>query len=243
MLRLLITATHRRTREEYGARPHRQELRDAGHRISRRRVGRLMREAGCAAWRPRRWQVTTRSDATLSAAPDRVERKFAVAEPNRVWAADLTYCWTQEGWLYLAIVLDLCSRRVVGWATSASPDHALVLAAWHQAVAMRQPPPGLIHHSDRGSVYASRIYRQALKSRSALGSMSRAGDCWDNAVVESFFATLKRGLVHRQSWPTRGALTRALVHYIDGWYNPDRRHSTLGYLSPITYEQRLRCAA
>jgi transposase InsO family protein len=172
-----------------------------------------------------------------------LDRVFQVEEMNRVWVADLTYCWTWEGWLYLAVVLDLCSRRVVGWATSTSPDHEVILRAWQRAVALRQPKPGLLHHSDQGTIYASRAYQEALADRDAIVSMSRRGDCWDNAVVESFFATLKRGLVHRRSWPTRQSLERALVDYIEGWYNRERRHSTLGYLSPVAYERQLIHAA
>jgi transposase InsO family protein len=242
-LRVQIAATHRRAREAYGARSHRQELAAAAIRISRRRTRRLMQEAGCIAVQPRRWRGTTQADPTLPVASNRLARQFTVARPNRVWAADLTYCWTQEGWLFLAVVLDLCSRRIVGWATSASPDHQVALLAWQRAVALRQPPAGLLHHSDRGSTYACRPYRAALAAVGAVASMSRTGDCWDNAVVESCFATLKRDLVHRQPWPTRSSLTRALVEYIDGWYNPERRHSHLGYVSPLTYEAQLRTAA
>lgn len=239
----LLAATHRRCRGEYGARPHRRELAEAGHRVSRRRVRRLMQESGLTAVTPHRWKVTTVSDPTRVAAPNLLDRQFRVAEPNRVWAADLTYCWTGEGWLYLGAVLDLCSRRVVGWAVSSRADQGVVLDAWHRAVALRQPAPGLLHHSDRGSIYGGRSYQQALAARGAVVSMSGRGDCWDNAVVESFFATLKRGLVHRRAWPSRGELTRELVRYIDHWYNQERRHSTLGYVSPATYERALRQAA
>ena len=242
-LRVQIAATHRRTRQEYGARSHQRELRAAGQRLSRRRTRRLMQEAQCAAVMPRRWQVTTHADPALPVAPNRLARQFTVATPNRVWAADLTYCWTHEGWLYLAVVLDLCSRRVVGWATSAAPGAQVALTAWQRATALRRPPPGLLHHSDRGSIYAGHAYQDALARQQAVGSMSRRGNCWDNAVVESFFATLKRGLVHRQSWATRSSLTRALVDYIEGWYNPERRHSSLGYVSPLAYEAQLRQAA
>lgn len=243
VLRVQIAAMHARSGQEYGARSHQQALQAAGQRVSRRRTRRLMQEAQCTALQSRRWQVTTQTDAALPVAPNRLARQFTVATPNRVWAADLTYCWTQEGWLYLAVVLDLCSRRVVGWATSRSPDVQVALTAWQRATALRQPGPGLLHHSDRGSIYACRSYQAALAQHAVIGSMSRRGDCWDNAVVESFFATLKWGLVHRQTWPTRSGLTRALVSYIDGWYNPERRHSHLGYLSPIAYEAQLTRAA
>ncbi len=242
-LRVQIAATHQRARQEYGARGHRQVLRAAGQCISRRRTRRLMQEAQCVALQPRRWQVTTQADARLPVAPNHVARQFTVATPNRVWAADLTYCWTQEGWLYLAVVLDLASRRVVGWATSTAPDARVALTAWQRAAALRQPAPGLVHHSDRGSIYACRAYQDALAQQHAIPSMSRRGDCWDNAVVESFFATLKRGLVHRQSWASRSSLLRALVDYIEGWYNLERRHSHLDYVSPIAYEAQLTRAA
>ncbi len=242
-LRVQIAATHARSRQEYGARGHQRALRTTGQRISRRRTRRLMQEARCVALQPRRWQVTTQADAALPVAPNHLARQFTVDRPNRVWAADLTYCWTQEGWLYLAVVLDLCSRRAVGWATSRSPDAEVALLAWQRAAALRRPGPGLLHHSDRGSIYASRAYQAALAERHARPSMSRRGDCWDNAVVESFFATLKRGLVYRQSWATRSSLTRALVSYIEGWYNPERQHSHLGYVSPVAYEAQLTRAA
>jgi transposase InsO family protein len=242
-LRVLIGAQHRASHEEYGARRHRQELAEAGHRLSRRRTGRLMREGGHEALRPGKWQVTTQSDPQQAAVPNLLDRQFAVAEPNRVWATDVTYCWTQDGWLYLSVVIDLCSRRVVGWAASDRIDEDLALEAWRRAVALRQPAPGLLHHSDRGSIYGSKAYRQALAARGAVASMSGKGDCWDNAVVESFFATLKRGLVHRRSWHSRSELTRALAGYIDRWYNQERRHSTLGYVSPARYERELPHAA
>jgi putative transposase len=241
--RVQIAATHPRARQEYGARGHRRVRRDAGQRISRRRTRRLMQEAQCVALQGRRFQVTTQADAALPVAPNRLARQFTVARPNRVWAVDLTSCWTQEGWLYLAVVLDLCSRRVVGWATSASSDVQVALSAWHRATALRQPAPGLLHHSDRGSLYACRVSQDALATRHATPSMSRRGDCWDNAVGERFFATLKRGLVQRQAWATRSSLTRALVDDIEGWYHPERRHAHLDYVSPIAYEaQRARAA-
>lgn len=242
-LRGLIAAHHDRCGHEYGARPHRQDLAAVGYAVSRRRVGRLMRESGVAAVTSPRRPARLPSESTVVAAPNRLARQFTVRERNRVWAADLTYCWTQEGWLYLAALLDLSSRRVVGWAASASADHRVVLAAWERAVALRQPAPGLLHHSDRGSVYRSACYQHALAAHGAVVSMSGRGDCWDNAVVESFFATLKRGLVHRRSWGSRRDLTQALTRYIDGWYNQERRHSTLGYVSPAQYERALPQAA
>ncbi len=242
-LRVAIAAHHRRSRGTYGSPRIVLDLRGEQRRVSRRRVARLMREAALTGTPTPRFRVTTQADAALPVAPNRLARQFTVTAPNRVWAADLTYCWTGEGWLYLAIVLDLCSRRVVGWATHPTLDRTLVQTALDRALAVRQPGPGLLHHSDRGSQYSSRDYQKQLAARGIVCSMSRRGDCWDNAVVESFFATLKRELVHRHRWATRGSMTRALADYIDGWYNRARRHSTLGYLSPLAYEERLQRAA
>lgn len=160
-----------------------------------------MAEAGCKALAPRRRIITTTSNPRLPVFPNLLQRNFTVSGPNQVWASDITYCPTSEGWLFLAVVMDLFSRRVVGWAVSRNIDQRLAVTAWERAVALRPPGPGLIHHSDRGSVYASAAYRAALASWGAIGSMSRKGDCWDNAVVESFFATLKRGLVDRRKCP------------------------------------------
>lgn len=242
-LRVVVAATHRRSRQTYGTPRHQRELRAHGLRVSRRRLARLMRTAGLRAVGPRRWQVTTQADPALGAAPNVLDRAFAVGRPNRAWGADLTYCWTGEGWLYLAAVLDLGTRRVVGWASGTTLDVAVVQTALQRALALRQPGPGLVHHSDRGSQYASRAYQVMLSAQGVTCSMSRVGNCWDNAVLESFFGTLKRELVDRDRWPTRASLVRALADYIEGWYNRERRHSSLEYLSPIAYEQRLREAA
>jgi transposase InsO family protein len=243
VLKVAITQHHRRSRRVYGSPRIQRDLRDEQRHVSKRRIARLMRELGLAGMPARRFRVTTQTDATLPVAPNHLARQFVVAQPNRVWAADITYCRIDGGWLYLAVVLDLCSRRVVGWATSAHLDRSLVQAALDRALAIRQPDVGLLHHSDRGSQYASGDYQARLAARGIVCSMSRKGNCWDNAVVESFFATIKRELVRRQRWSTHGALTRALAEYIDGWYNRERRHSTLGYLSPIAYEQQLMRAA
>jgi transposase InsO family protein len=242
-LRVALTATHRRSHATYGTPRHQRTLRAQQQAVSRRRIGRLMRESGLVAVAPRAWRVTTQTDPRLPVALNHLDRQFTVAAPNQVWAADLTYCHTQEGWLYLAVVLDLCSRRVVGWATGPTLDGRLVQTALARALALRQPAPGLLHHSDRGSQYAGGAYQQQLAAHGIAGSMSRTGNCWDNAVVESFFSTLKRELVHRQTWATRGTLTRKLADYIHDWYNRERRHSTLGYVSPLEFETRLRSAA
>ncbi|MBK7595280.1 MAG: IS3 family transposase [Gemmatimonadetes bacterium] len=238
----LIRASFTASTGIYGAPRVFLDLREAGETCSKHRVARLMRENdfralhGC---RTRRWTV----GKTTVLIPNLLQRQFMVTQPSTAWVTDIKYIRTWQGWLYPAVVLDLCSRRVVGWAASRSPDAAVALAAWHRAAALRQPAPGLLHHSDRGSIYACRAYQEALAARHATPSMSRRGDCWDNAVVESVVATLKRGLVHRQTWATRSSLTRALVDYIEGWYNPERRHSPLDYVCPIAYEAQLARAA
>jgi putative transposase len=242
-LRVTIAALHRQSRQTYGSPRILRDLKAAGERVARKRVARLLREQGLAGTPPRRFQVTTDSAHAQPVAPNRLARQFAVATPNRVWATDVTYVATWAGWLYLAVVLDLGSRRVVGWALSARLDRHLVLTALDRGLARRRPPPGLLHHSDRGSVYASADYQARLAATGLVGSMSRRGDCWDNAVVESFFATLKRELLARHRWPTRETATQAIAEYIEGWYNVHRRHSTLGYLSPAAYEARLTSAA
>jgi transposase InsO family protein len=241
-LRVAIRVIHAASRRAYGSPRIHRELRAQGQRHSRKRIARLMRLDGLRAKRSRRYRTTTQRDLTQPAAPNRLGRQFRVGALNQVWAGDVTACWTHEGWLYLAAVLDLGSRRVVGWATSATLDQALTLAAWRQALDHRQPAPGLVHHSDRGTSYTGEAYRAALASAGVVVSMSRRGDCWDNAVVESFFATLKTELVHDARWSTRAAATAALAAYLEGWYNRRRRHSTLDYLSPVEYELRLRAA-
>ena len=242
-LRVELAGFHRRSRRAYGRPRLLRDLRHAGHRVGPERVRRLMREAGLVGTPRRKFRVTTDSGHAQPIAANHLDRQFAVARPNRVCAADITYCWTHEGWLYLAVILDLASRRVVGWATSRLLERELVVRVLRQALALRQPRRGLLHHSDRGSQYASLDYQALLTARDIRCSMSRRGDCWDNAVVESFFATLKRELVHRERWTTRAEATRALAEYIDGWYNRARRHSALGYLSPLEYEEQLLRAA
>jgi transposase InsO family protein len=180
--------------------------------------------------------VTTQSSHRHPIAPNVLDRQFTVAQPNRVWTADITYLATGEGWLYLAVLLDLFSRRVVGWALRPTLDRELVLAALHQAVTTRRPGAGLLHHSDRGSQYACEDYRVVLAAAGVTVSMSRRGDCWDNAVVESFFATLKTELGAR--WATRAQATAAVADFIENWYNLRRRHSSLDYVSPVEYELR-----
>lgn len=241
-LRVAIRAIHAESRRSYGSPRIHRELRAQGARHGRKRIARLMRLEGLRAKRSRRYRATTQSDATRPAAPNILGRRFAVRELDRVWAGDVTACWTGEGWVYLAVLLDLGSRRVVGWATSAVLDQALTRTALRRALVQRQPSAGLLHHSDRGTSYTGVDYQAMLAAQGIAVSMSRRGDCWDNAVLESFFATLKTELVHDARWATQAAATAALATYIEGWYNRRRRHSTLDYLSPAEYELRLRAA-
>jgi transposase InsO family protein len=231
-----IKGAHTRSRGTYGSPRVHRELRGRGVRVGKKRIERLMREHGIAAKRKRRFRRTTDSNHPHPIAPNLLARRFDVELPNRAWVTDVTYVWTLEGWLYLAAILDLCSRRVVGWAASATNDRQLALEALRRAVASRKPATGLVHHSDRGSPYASDDYRQGLARHGLVASMSRRGDCWDNAVAESFFATLKGELIDHEHYPTRTAAIASIGDYIDNFYNPVRRHSSLGYVSPIEFE-------
>jgi len=220
----------------YGVRRvHRQLLAD-GERSSRNRVARLMRRCGIKARRRRLYQVTTDSKHSFAVAQNLLDREFFSAGPNQVWASDITYIWTMEGWLYLAAVIDLHSRMVVGWSMSERIDRILALDALSMAVGRRAPRPGLIHHSDRGIQYASNDYQAALSQHKMLCSMSRKGDCWDNAVAESFFSTLKTERVHHRLYRSRAEARRDIFGYIEVFYNRVRLHSTLGYLSPAQFE-------
>jgi transposase InsO family protein len=231
-----IKAAHEVGRGNYGSPRVHRELRAKGRRVGKKRVERLMRQHGIVARRKRRFRRTTDSNHAQPIAPNVLERNFDVELPNTAWVTDVTYVWTHEGWLYLAAILDLYSRRVVGWAASANNDRALALSALDRAIAARQPLVGLLHHSDRGSVYASSDYDDALTNVGAVKSMSRKGDCWDNAVAESFFATIKGEMVEHEDYPTHRAAIAAIADYIDAFYNPLRRHSALGYVSPIEFE-------
>jgi len=238
-LGLEIAAIHAESRQRYGCPRIHAELVARGHRTSRKRVARLMRARGVAARRRRRFQVTTQSRHPHPIAPNVLARQFERAAPDQAWVTDITYIPTGEGWLYLAVILDVCSRFAVGWAMSARITDDLTLDALGMALARRRPPQGLLHHSDRGSQYASGDYRQALAQHGIVCSMSRRGDCWDNAVAESFFATLKVELVHDATWETRATARTELFDYIERFYNGQRRHSALGYLSPREFEHRL----
>jgi transposase InsO family protein len=237
-LGLEIAAIHAESRERYGSPRVHAELADRGCRISRKRVARLMRARGLAARRRRRVRVTTHSRHPFPVAPNVLARQFERPQPDRAWVTDITYIPTGEGWLYLAVLLDLCSRLAVGWAMSERLTDDLTLDALGMALARRCPPQGLLHHSDRGSQYASGDYQRVLAQHGIVGSMSRRGNCWDNAVAESFFATIKVELVHDAAWATRAAARAELVEYLEVFYNGQRRHSALGYLSPRAFERQ-----
>ena len=240
-LLVAIRAAHRASRRRYGAPRIHREVCAQGTACGRHRVARLMRRDGLRGVCRRQFRCTTPSTHAAPIAPNLLARHFAprtVAHCDRVWVADLTYLWTLEGWLYLAVVLDLASRRAVGWCADHTLDHSLPLRAVQHAFVRRAPAAGLIHHSDRGVQYASAPYQALLAAHGAIPSMSRRGDCWDNAVVESFFATLKTELAPMR-WTTRAEAHRDLSAYIETWYNHQRRHSTLGYRSPVRYERDL----
>jgi transposase InsO family protein len=241
-----IRAIYAKSRNHYGSVKIHRALVKQGHRVSRDRVARLMRQNGLFGRKARRFRHTTDSGHALPVAPNTLDRKFEADAPNKVWVTDITYVPTREGWLYLAAILDLYSRRVVGWAMSARIDRALTLDALRMALGTRRPTEGLLHHSDRGSQYASGDYQNALATRGIACSMSRKGNCWDNAVAESFFATLKTELVYLSDWSTRDEATAAIFEYIEVFYNGERLHSHLGYVSPVEYElknEELRKAA
>jgi len=232
-----IRDVFRRSRGTYGSPRVHAELNETGVEVGRHRVARLMHEHGLQARRPKRYRHTTDSEHSLPVAPNLLERRFDAEAPNRVWVADLTCLWTHEGWLYLAAVLDLFSRRVVGWAMDDNMRKELPLRALEMAIGQRQPAVGLVHHSDRGSQYASAAYRAALDTAGAVCSMSRRGDCYDNAVAESFFSTLEAELEGRCRWETLEAARLAVFDYIEAFYNTRRRHSYLGKISPAAYEK------
>jgi putative transposase len=244
LLAVEIAATHARSRKRYGSPRVHRALRKKGIRVGKKRVARLMRTKGIVARQKRRYRRTTDSKHANPIAPNVVARDFSPSGPNRLWAGDVTYIATAEGWAYLAVLLDLYSRRVVGWAISANNDTDLALAALTRAVRGRHfVPAGLVHHTDRGSPYASDDYRRALALHGMIASMSRKGDCWDNAVAESFFATLRAELVDDERYPTRCTAEASIGAYIESFYNLERLHSHLDYVSPIEFELKEQAAA
>jgi len=215
-----------------------EELKELGLNVGHRRVGRLMRQNGISVVRTRKYKVTTDSNHSFNIAPNLLNRNFMADAPDRKWAGDISYIWTREGWLYLAVMLDLHSRRVIGWAVSNRLKRDLAIRALDMAVALRKPMPGCIHHTDRGSQYCSHDYQKRLRQHGFKVSMSGKGNCYDNAVVETFFKTLKAELIWRQTWQTRRQVEVALFQYINGFYNPRRRHSALGGKSPLAFERK-----
>lgn len=238
-----IAAIHRESRGTYGSPRVTAELRANGRAVSRKRVARLMRHLGLHARHKRRFKRTTDSNHSNPIAPNVIGRMFSASEPNRVWVTDVKAVPTGEGWLYVAPVIDLFSRKVVGLAMRDANDTDLALAALNAAVSQRSPAPGLIHHSDRGSPYASERYRNRLDAIGSIASMSRSGDCWDNAVAESFFSTLEHEVLTDIGFATQDDAARAIEEYINEFYNLRRRHSTIGYVSPIEFELRSHTAA
>lgn len=233
-----IQAAHEESDTTYGSPRIYAELKAAGIACSQKRIARLMRLAQIRAVLPKRFVVTTQCDPRLPVAENLLDRMFGAEKPDTRWTADITYIWTGQGWLYLAVILDLFSRRIVGWAMRQTLDRSLVLSALEMAIAGRNPHKDLICHSDRGSQYASGEYQQRLEEAGIVCSMSRRGNCWDNAPTESFFASLKKELVYRTRFETIEQARAAIFAWIEVWYNRKRRHSTLGYLSPEAFERQ-----
>jgi transposase InsO family protein len=233
-----IIAVHEESKGTYGAPRVHAELRARGARHSRKRIARLLRADGRAGRRPKRWRTTTVPDPAAALPGDLIARDFSCAAPkiDTRWCGDITYIHTWEGWLYLATVIDLASRRIVGWATADHLRTDLPEQALRHAITQRRPDRGVIFHSDRGCQYTSSQYADLADEHRIRLSVGRKGQCWDNAVAESFFSTIKTELLDRQPWPTKALAHKAIFEYIEGWYNTRRRHSSLGYLSPATYE-------
>ncbi|MEM7667484.1 MAG: IS3 family transposase [Pseudomonadota bacterium] len=223
----------------YGRPRMTEELKEQGLNVGHRRVGRLMRENGIEVRRNKKFRATTDSNHSFNIAPNLLNRDFSADRPNQKWAGDISYVWTQEGWLYLAVILDLHSRRVIGWAVSNRMKRDLAIRALKMAVALRRPSKGCIHHSDRGSQYCSHDYQKLLRQHGFEASMSGTGNCYDNAAVETFFKTIKAELLWQRSWRTRRAAEIAIFEYINGFYNPRRRHSALGWKSPVAFERKV----
>lgn len=236
-LRPKVVEAFKTGRGTYGSPRVHAELLDQGFEVGRKRIARLMREMGLQGVSPRKFRVTTDSDHDHPMAKNVLDRDFEASRPNEKWVTDITYIWTGEGWLYLAIVMDLFSRLVVGWSTADHLETSLCLEALDRALGQRVGVKGLIHHSDRGVQYASDRYRKTLAGRRIECSMSRRGNCWDNAVAESFFGTLKTELIYRRPWSTREEAREAIGEYIELFYNRIRRHSTIGDMSPAKFEE------
>jgi putative transposase len=239
VLRRRMKALFAESRQSLGSRRMSKKLVEEGFEIGRYRAHRLMKAMSLVVKAKRKYKVTTDSKHRLPVAENVLNREFSPASPNQTWGTDITYLWTQEGWIYLAVVIDLYSRRVVGWSMDRRMTKALVVRALIMAVSLRKPPPGLIHHSDRGSQYASHTYQALLRQYGMIASMSRKGNCWDNAPVERFFSSLKREWTGDQLYRTRQAAITDVREYVAVYYNSKRLHSTLGYKTPLDYEKDL----
>jgi putative transposase len=232
-----IHKVHEQSKQAYGAVKTWRELKAKGISCGRHRVMRLRREAGIEALRRKRFRVTTQSRLGVVAAENKLNQRFEVGTPNRAWVGDITFIATAAGWLYLAVLIDLYSRKVLGWAMSERIDQQLVIDALNMAILRSQPEPGLIHHTDQGRQYSSMSYVEMLKRQGMIQSMSRRGNCYDNAVAESFFSSLKNEVVHHRSFKTRDEARTTIFEYIEVFYNRERRHQSLDYLSPVDYER------
>ena len=238
-MRQRMKALFRASRGSLGSRTLARKLREEGFEIGRDRTRRLMKALNLRVKPKRKYKATTDSKHRLPVAENVLNRRFNPTGPNQVWGVDITYLWSQEGWVYLAVVIDLYSRRVVGWAMDRRMKKALVIRALLMAINLRKPPPGLIHHSDRGSQYASHAYQKLLKQHGMIPSMSRKGNCWDNAPVERFFSSLKREWTGDRLYRTRQEAIADVREYVAVYYNAQRLHSTLGYKTPLDYEKDL----
>ena len=237
LLLAYVRAQFLNSNETYGSPRMHVELKEEGVAVGLHRVARIMQENGLKARQRTRFKKTTDSDHGGPVAPNVLDQDFSTEGPDEKWGVDISYVWTAEGWLYLAIVLDLFSRKIVGWAISDRMKKGLAMEALRRALVLRKPLPGLIHHSDRGSQYCSHDYRRLVSDHGLIASMSGRGNCYDNAMVETVFKTIKTELIWRTSYTSRWQATKAIGEYIEGFYNPRRRHSSLGYTSPAAFEQ------
>ena len=233
-----VKALAAESNDSYGSRSMAKNLQAKAYSVGRHAARTLMREAGVVCKQRRRYRVTTQSNHRLPVAKNILDRQFTVVKPNKAWVTDITYVWTLEGWLYVSAVLDLFSRRVVGWAMASHMRESLVHDALQMALGRRRPGPGLLHHSDRGIQYASHHYQEALRAEGITISMSRKGNCWDNAVMERFWGSLKSERTDGKVYKTREEAKADVIHYIEMFYNSKRLHSTLGYLSPMQFENQ-----
>ena len=239
-LKQKIRRIHDKSRKTYGSPRIHQKLLQEGCLIGKKRVERLMQEMGLRAVARRKYRVTTDSAHTKTVAKNHLNRQFTPERPNQYWVADITYIATKEGWLYLSTIMDLYSRKIIGWSLRERLTKELVIAALHMALKQRKLSIDLLLHSDRGSQYASELYQKLLKRNGIVCSMSRKGNCWDNAVMESFYHTLKVELIYQKTYETRGQARRDIFEYIEIFYNRERLHSTLGYCSPEEYEKIIK---